>query len=138
SPHPINPGPICARVRAPGYRRARRVDHEGSGPPAGVAGGNQPPMGKRDLLPGPNFCPRNRGEKGVCLLLFHTESGSTRSKGFLLNISGIPLNETASTNTTLMHLAANDALRRISPMYYPTTTVNRFYKILFVRHPFDR
>ncbi|CAL1271253.1 unnamed protein product [Larinioides sclopetarius] len=84
------------------------------------------------------LCPVIVDEQKVLFFCFIPKVASTSIKKFFLNISDIPINETLNSNVTALHLAANDALRRISPMYYPTTTVNRFFKIMFVRHPFDR
>ncbi|GFV69665.1 carbohydrate sulfotransferase 11 [Trichonephila clavipes] len=84
------------------------------------------------------LCPVIVDEQKVLFFCFIPKVASTSIKKFFLNISDIPLNDTTRNNITALHLAANDALRRISPMYFPTTTVNRFFKIMFVRHPFDR
>lgn len=84
------------------------------------------------------LCPIILDEKKVLFFCFIPEVASTLVKRFFLNISGITINETAQNNLTMLHNIANDRLRRISPMYYPSTTINRFFKIIFVRHPLDR
>ncbi|KFM58252.1 Carbohydrate sulfotransferase 11, partial [Stegodyphus mimosarum] len=82
------------------------------------------------------LCPIIVDEQKVLFFCFIPKVASTLVKRFFLNISGIPLHD--ADNDSAIHIVANQALRRISPMYYPSTTIHRFFKIIFVRHPFDR
>ncbi|XP_015920684.1 carbohydrate sulfotransferase 11-like isoform X1 [Parasteatoda tepidariorum] len=84
------------------------------------------------------MCPIIVDEKKVLFYCFIPKVAMTEIKRFFLNISDIHINELAQENDTALHIVANNALRRISPTYYPSTTVNRFFKMIFVRHPFDR
>lgn len=85
-----------------------------------------------------HMCPIIVDEKNVLFFCFIPKVASTRVKEFFLNISDIPLSDKARQKPTNMHNFANSVLHRVSPMYYPTTTARRFFKIMFVRHPFDR
>ncbi|XP_054710881.1 carbohydrate sulfotransferase 11-like [Uloborus diversus] len=84
------------------------------------------------------MCPIILDESKVLFFCFIPKVASTLVKRFFLNISGINLEPSLQDNDTALHLIANNQLRRISPMYYPSTTIHRFFKIIFVRHPFDR
>lgn len=84
------------------------------------------------------MCPIIIDEQKVLFFCFIPEVASTLVKRFFLNISDIVLSDEVKGNKTALNLVANNRLRRISPMYYPSTTINRFFKIIFVRHPFDR
>lgn len=85
-----------------------------------------------------HMCPIIVDEKNVLFFCFIPKVASTRVKEFFLNISNTPLNDKAREKPTHLHDFANAVLHRVSPMYYTATTARRFFKIMFVRHPFDR
>ncbi|XP_076332220.1 carbohydrate sulfotransferase 11-like isoform X2 [Tachypleus tridentatus] len=69
---------------------------------------------------------------------FIPKVASTAIKTYFLEITNKTTSHSVHDNNTAFHIEANDAITRISPLFYSRQTRQHFYKIIFVRHPFSR
>ena len=83
-------------------------------------------------------CPILVDEKHKFMYCFVQKIASTSMKKFFAILSNNRLKYSADTNITAFHFNANEKLSRISPMFYSTQQNKRYFKAIFVRHPFLR
>lgn len=83
-------------------------------------------------------CPVLVDDDNLLYFCFIPKVASTIVKQFFYNISSIPHNFSFEINPNEFNLEANEVLKRISPLFYPKYVLRRYYKVMFVRHPFDR
>ncbi|XP_067121617.1 carbohydrate sulfotransferase 11-like isoform X2 [Centruroides vittatus] len=83
-------------------------------------------------------CPVLVDDDNLFYFCFIPKVASTFIKQLFYNISSLPHNFSVSTNSSAFHSEANEVFKRISPLLYPKYILRRYYKVMFVRHPFDR
>ncbi|XP_022660734.1 carbohydrate sulfotransferase 12-like [Varroa jacobsoni] len=71
------------------------------------------------------------------LFCFVQKVASTTVKALFLENS-IGTDQLSRGNVTQLHRVANDRIRRVGPQFYTKKKMKKFFKAIFVRHPFER